>query len=484
MGGKVNRKYKALAPEACCTPWNLFLSSIPMMLSILSGALMQLTDRYFLGHYSLGAFTGATVAQQNYSALMLPCLCFAGMAEVFVGQFNGAKKYKQTSVPILQIAFFLIILEFLCVPIFIHYRHHFLPDEFYAEAYPFVLVGLGIIPFQILHASFSAFFVGTRRANLILPSVIVANLLNVALDPLFIFGSARCGLGVWLLPQGAAGAAWATLCCTILSAAMLGYFYFHRTNAELYDTRHWHWDTKILKKNIALGAPYAFAIFVEMANWVRVAKILAETSSYEVELNSLSLGLWNFLFFMIEGLQKGVMATASNLIGAKRMDKISDIVRSSGKIAVAMLFFASLPFLVFARPVFAVLFDVPDIYVFPNALGVLAVQWISFAILCFTLGGLIAVLCAGGDTFYVTCVRLACCVLCVIVPVQLIAHFSRFTTLHSWALGLVNMLMAGVFNYLRYRSGKWKHKVISSSPGQKKTVPEELKDRDQVEGQE
>lgn len=422
---------------------------------------MQLVDRSFLGHYSLEALTGATVAQQNYSMFMLPCVCFAGMAEVFVGQFNGAKLYKKTSVPILQIALVLVLFEGLWAPFFICYRHTFLPDQFYSVAYPFVLIGLLIIPFQILHASFSAFFVGTGQASIILPSVIIANIVNVILDPIFIFGSVRWGMGTWLPPQGASGAAWATLCCTVLSAAILGYFYFRKTNADMYGTRKFHWNVPVLKKNISLAAPYAFSLFVEMANWAIIAKRLAQTSDFEIKLNTLLLGLWNFLFFAVEGFQKGVIATASNLIGARRVDKIPTILQSMKKIAVALLVVAAFPFLIFAKPVFAALFDAPDIFAFPNALQVLIVQWVSFAVFSFTMSGLMGILCAGGDTYYVTCVRLIGCIVCIIIPVQLITYFGRFTTLHSWSLGLLCAVVGASWNYRRYKSGKWQHKIIS-----------------------
>lgn len=446
--------------ETCCTPKSLFLTSIPMMLSILSGAMMQMVDQYFLAHFSESALPSATLAQQIYSTFMLPCLSFAAMSEVFVGQFNGAKLFRRTSTPILQIVLLLIAIELVWVPIFLRTSHFFIPEDLYGEVYPYTLIGFAIIPVQIFHSALSAFFVGTQRARVVLPSVIAANVLNCILDPLLIFGSQPLGLGGWIPSLGAAGAAWATLACTILCACILAGVYFGKRNALHYDTRRFHLDRALLKRQITLSAPYAASLFVEMANWVYIANQLAETSFSELQLNTLCLNLWRFLFFLVEGLQKGVTATASNLIGAGRDDKIPTIMCSMKKIAAWVFVLSSLPFVVFAKPLFTVIFDAPFIYELPHAAEVLIIQWISFAVLIFTLAGLIGVLSSGGDTLFVTSMRLIGCVCCIIIPVQIISYYSHFKTWQSWGLGLVNMIVVGCLNYRRYKSGNWQHKVI------------------------
>lgn len=441
--------------DLSCSVNNVLSASLPMMVSILSGAFMQLIDRALLAHYSINAVNSASLAQQVYNTFMLPCLCFASMAEVFVGQFNGAKLFHKTATPILQITLFLIFLEIITFPFILYFRHSIIPESLYTEGYPYFLIGLIIIPFQIIHAAFAAFFVGTRRPSIILHSVFIANIINITFDWVFIFGIEN-----WIQPMGAMGAAWSTLLSTITSVFILCLFYFNAHNTKYYHTRYFSIDIKILKKNIFLGAPYALGVFIEMSNWVAVTNILEKTSYDEVTTNSLCLSLWSFLFFIIEGFQKGIMALASNCIGARKENYLPRLVKSILKISIFVFILSFLPFVAFPQIIFQKIFKISNIYNLPHFQMTLVIQWLSFTILVFTMSGLMGILNAGGDTKFVTFIRISCFVTCVVIPVILISSFGTFTTLHSWSLGLVNTLIAGFCLFHRYKSQRWKHILI------------------------
>lgn len=443
--------------DLSCSVRNVLEASLPMIFSMLSGALMQLIDRSLLGRYSMTALDGATVAQQLFNAFMLPCLSFAAMAEVFVGQFNGAQQFRRTSVPIPQIVLFLIVLETLIAPLAIVFRGQMIPERIFSEGSPYFLVGWAIIPFQILHSALTAFFVGTRRPTLTLYSVAAANVINIVLDYLFIFG-----IGDWVQPMGAFGAALSTLFSTIASALILLFVYLNPQNTKTYGTRKMVLDFGILKRNIILGAPYAFALFLEMGNWVIVANILERTSASELDANSLALSLWSFLFFVIEGFQKGVTALASNCVGAGKETALPRLVRSMAKIALIVFVLSALPFIICPETVFKYVFGYENVFTLPNFRGVLAVQWVSFSILVFTMSGIIGILNANGDTLHVTLIRISSFTSCLVLPVLIISHFTNFTTLHSWTLGLVNITVSGTCFFLRYRSNRWRHQLVAA----------------------
>lgn len=445
--------------DLSCSVRNVLEASLPMIFSILSGALMQLVDRSLLGRYSIVALDGAMVAQQLFNAFMLPCLSFAAMAEVFVGQFNGARQFRQTSVPIPQITLFLIALEIIIAPLAISLRTYMIPERIFSEGSPYFLVGLTIVPFQVLHSAVAAFFVGTRRPTVTLYSVVVANVVNIVFDYLFIFG-----IDPWIRPMGALGAALSTLLSTITSALILLFVYLNPQNTKVYGTRKFVLDLGILKRNIILGAPYAFALFLEMGNWVIIANILEDTSASELDANSLALSLWSFLFFVVEGFQKGVTALASNCVGAGKEAAIPRLVRSMGKIALIVLVLSAIPFVVFPEPIFKHVFGHAHAFALPNFRGVLLVQWVSFSILVFTMSGIIGILNANGDTLHVTAIRISCFVVCIFIPVLVISHITDFTTLHSWSLGLANIIVTGTCFFLRYRSNRWRHQLVAARP--------------------
>ncbi|GHS91643.1 hypothetical protein AGMMS49949_02380 [Alphaproteobacteria bacterium] len=445
--------------DLSCSVKNVLAASLPMMASIFSGALMQFVDRILLSHYSPMALNYALLSQQIYNTLLLPLLCFASLSEVFVGQLNGAHQWKETSAPTIQIAVFVCLVEILLAPILMSFRHQILPSSMYEGTYPCLLLGLGTIPFQVMHASFAAFFVGTRRPKVILLSVIIGNIFNAFLNWVFIFGIPSV-----LEPMGALGAATGTLLGTLISLLVLASFFFNRKNNNFYNTRTFRMNKAILKKNIFLGAPYSFAIFVDMSMWVVVTNALAEVSSEEVRVNYVCLSIWTFAFFIVEGLQKGVTALAANCIGARKEKNIPVLLKSVAKITLGIAALSYLYFQTFAPEILKACFNIPVLTALPHCKETLFLQWIGFSVMSFSLGGLVGILNAGGDTRFVTFLRLTCLLFSVIIPVLILSSTGSMRTIISWGLSALNICLICLLYVLRYASGKWNHNVMKEAP--------------------
>jgi MATE family multidrug resistance protein len=167
-----------------------------------------------------------------------------------------------------------------------------------------------------------------------------------------------------------------------------------------------------------------------------------------------------FLSFVLEGLQKGVVALASNCIGARMEDRISILVRSVVKITICISLFTIVPFIVFPEQIFKLCFDIVNFDALPNCQLVLIVQWISFSVITFSLSGLIGVLKAGGDANFVTMIRISSFFVCVIIPVIISSYLGVMTTLMSWSLGMVNIFVTTSCYWLRYKSGRWKRRLV------------------------
>jgi MATE family multidrug resistance protein len=245
---------KRTQTELSCSVESLLAASLPMIISLLSGTLMHLSDRAMLAYYSLTAMNAAALAQQAGNIILFPLLCFATISEVFVGQFNGAKLFHKTSLPILQNILFLMLCCAWVCPLAYKHCHWVISPALYADGAPYFAVAMFIIPFTLIHSSFSSFFIGTRRPNIILYSVLIANIMNIGLDWLFIFG-----FGDIIPAMGARGAAIATLISTIVSAIILLYCFLSKYNAMHYNTRRISFDKHLLKKNIFLGLPFSFS---------------------------------------------------------------------------------------------------------------------------------------------------------------------------------------------------------------------------------
>ena len=73
----------------------LFLLCLPLMATELSSALMIFLDRVFLAQYDTHAMVAATTAANIFFIFQIGSVSIAMVGEVFVGQYNGAKQYKQ-----------------------------------------------------------------------------------------------------------------------------------------------------------------------------------------------------------------------------------------------------------------------------------------------------------------------------------------------------------------------------------------------------
>jgi MATE family multidrug resistance protein len=416
---------------------------------------MFVLDRIFLAHYSFDAMNGATFAHQVTDIIVLPLLSFAAISEVFVGQFNGAQQFKKASDPIMQIAVFLLLVWLLICPLALYIRKFFIPECVWSEGNPYYCISMAMIPFQILQSSISAFFIGTRRPKIILFGTLTANVLNFLMDYLFIFGVGP------FAPMGAKGAALASLIATVTSVIILATLFFNSYNSQNYDSRHMSVDFVILKRNILIGAPYALSEFVEMVVWMVLLLFLKEISMDAVILQSVGCTLWVFFAFISEGFQKGVMALASNCLGAGKDILIRRLVRSMLWITCVFAIFSAIPLLMYPELVVRLAFKITEAPLVADFKVLLALLWASYIILLLSHSCLGGILSSGGDTKFVTYVKMSSVLTCLIIPVCIFYSMKELTALTSWWLVIFQYIFNGAFFYTRFKKGAWKNVIIN-----------------------
>ena len=92
----------------------------PLVLSSMSSSLMVVIDRLILTYYSVDAMNAAAIGGNFVAIFCFSLACIAGITEVFVGQYNGAKNYKKVANPVWQMIYFVLLTIFVLVPIGIY----------------------------------------------------------------------------------------------------------------------------------------------------------------------------------------------------------------------------------------------------------------------------------------------------------------------------------------------------------------------------
>ena len=188
--------------------------AVPVMITQAGQVFVQMVDNVMIGHLGTAQFAGASFANSIFLIGMVFCTCFTQGLTPFVGQCYGKGEHHKVteyfkSSFVLDIAVSLVVVALLLA--IIPFMGHMGQDSdilVYAKEY-YVTITLSLIPFAMFFAirNFSEGIGITKYAMYI---TVIANLLNVFLNWVFIYGK----LGA---PEmGVKGAAFSTLICRIL----------------------------------------------------------------------------------------------------------------------------------------------------------------------------------------------------------------------------------------------------------------------------
>ena len=109
---------------------SLAFLAIPIMLSHLSSGMMLFIDRLFIAQIGTDYINSAMMTNMVYATLTLTFVSLTSIAEVFVGQHNGAKHYNKLSQPVWQMIWLSLVTALLFIPMGLLTGHYILtPDH-------------------------------------------------------------------------------------------------------------------------------------------------------------------------------------------------------------------------------------------------------------------------------------------------------------------------------------------------------------------
>lgn len=431
----------------------------PLMLSALSGTLMVFLDRIILAKYDTQAMIAATIAANAVFIFQFGAMSIAMIAEVFVGQYNGAKQWSEIAKPVWQMIWFAMLCSFIMIPLGLFGESLFVPREFAKEGDPYFTWMMIFSPAFPVAAAVSAFFIGRGKIKIVTLSVILGNILNLLLGLLLVWG-----IPDLLPPLGAKGAAIATGIAETSVTLGLLWVFLHRTNREKYQTHVWHFNKDIFIKCIKIGFPNTVGHMVATAAWAALMFFLAKQSVEHITVISIGFSIWMLFSFITEGLQKGVTAIAANCIGAKKQKYVSDVLMAGLKLQFILALILALPLVI--MPNALVNFFIPL-----NAEGAdishlrylveLSCRWLWIAYIFDGMAWVIdGILTAAGDTRFIMFMNsIGTWVLCIL-PIYLFVVMLNGSAMLSLQLIAIYCLVLFVSYYFRYKSNKWQNNLL------------------------
>ncbi len=432
--------------------------SWPLILAMAGNALMMFVDRMFLSRYSEVSIQAAMPA--GLTAFMVACFfqSVVSYSGTFVAQYHGAGARAACARVMgqgLWLSLFCLPFLLLSIPLgnWIFDCAGHAPDVVAEEKIYYLTLMMGNLALPFI-AVVSGFFSGQGYTTLVMVANLIGNGLNIALDPIFIWGY----LGVPEL--GIFGAALATALSQVVILAILsGALLFEKHFATRQRRRvAFVWKPLLAGRILRFGMPSGIHVLLDVSTFTVFTFITGRMDALSFSASNIGFSINHLIFAPLLGIGMGATILTGQRMGDKDLSGAVRACRNSlflGYCYIALC-------LVAIGGMSEVLLDLfyPSDATFAHAdyialgkkLIAIFLAWACFDTLNIVLGGALK---GAGDTRFVMFWMVGCAVL-LWVPSFLILFACGASIVTLWLTMLGYCGVAGLGLLVRFLCGRWK----------------------------
>lgn len=360
--------------------------SLPIMISMLVQALYNIVDSMFVARVSEAALAAVSLCYP-IQMIMVAVACGTGVGiNALLSRYLGEKKQEKASQVAMHGLFCAICNWLVFAVIGLFFSEAFL--RLFSDDVQIIMMGISYMQICTI-CSFGVFVQITYErimqstGNTIYNMVIqgVGALINIILDPIFIFG-----LGP-VPALGTAGAAIATVIGQIV-AMFLGIIITQKKVREIQlSVRGFHIDGMIMKAMYRIAIPAILMQSIMSFMTVMMNMILAPFSEMAVSVFSIYYKLQQFVFMAVLGMNNALIPILSYNYGANQMERIREGIRFALWMSCVIMVIGTVVFQLFPTQLLY-LFDAKETLL---SIGIPALRTISVS---FVFAGISMVLCS------------------------------------------------------------------------------------------
>lgn len=434
-------------------PLNLLIAlSIPQILSAILQLLYNTVDALVVGNIvGEAALAGVGLAQPINFLINSIMIGLSDGVSIIVGQYYGAKKYKEmrktigtaiTSLVIVTLVFSLI--GFLITDFSLEIINT--PDDVfpYASAYLKIMF-VGTI-FTLMYNLYSGILraLGDARSPLIFLGIAAA--LNVILDIVFVSS----------FNMGTAGAAYATVISQGVSSAFCIFYVRKKMPILTLEKEDFKFEVDKFKLILRFGVPGALQMSIISIGNLLLQNLLNSYGTVAIAGYTAAVRIDSFIIMPYQNVGVALSNFTGQNIGAKLYDRVREGLRSAYKI----LIFIS----VIALPI-TYIFASDLVGIFLNSesgesirIGALMLRdLVPFYIFLGLLNNTNGLLRGSGDNFFAMFGSLVSITLRVVCAYGLNEYLGMRSIWISQGIGWI---VAFLVVYLRFKNGRWKEKGV------------------------
>ena len=430
----------------------IFLLSVPMVLEMLMEGLFALVDIFFVA--KLGKEGPATIGLTEVvmSQVMALALGLSMATTAMVARRIGEKDKEGASIAAMQ-AIFIGAIVCLVIAVFFYFNSEEIL-RFMGGSEELIRVGNGYTRILLTGSStlfflflLNAIFRGAGDASIAMRTLLIANGINIILDPLLIFG-----LGPF--PEmGVTGAAVVTTIGRGIGVCYQVYYLVNGKSQVHLQRRHLVWVGNIIKRLIKVSSTGVLQMAIATASWLFIVRIISHFGDAAVAGYSIGIRIIIFTILPAWGMASAASTLVGQNLGALQPERAEKSVWRSAFINMIFLTSVSIVFFICA-PLFIPWFS-PDPEVVHH--GVLCLRIICLGYIFYAYGMVIGQAFNGaGDTVTPSWINF---IAFWLIQIPLCYTLGQLLNLGPvgvyWGIAISESILAVIAVFI-FRRGKWK----------------------------
>jgi len=434
--------------------------SWPIILGSFSYTIMQFADMIMVSRLGTDALAaGGSAGVWSYT---MGCLIFGtvGCVSTFVaqslgrGELHNCARYAWQGVYLSFSAAALTLLLWPVSEVLFRSMGHS-PEVTRLELIYFRIRLIGYVP-MAWNTALASFFQAVNRPKIPMYAAIVANIANIVLNYLLIFG--HFGFPKW----GIGGAAVATVISQALQVVVLQSVFLGKKMHALYGSRtSYAVDSARLRELMRIGFPSGITVFMDVANWgIFTSFVVGHFGATQLAAHNAAVNFMHVAFMPALGLNQGIAAIVGQYVGRGDIPRAKARTYTAMKIASAYMCFVGLSFAVFGRVLMRAFTAEPDVISLGHILLILAAIFQGFDAINIVTSGALR---GAGDTRWMAYLMFVGAYFVFLPLAMLLAWPMRLGAVGAWIGATVYIVGLSGFFFRRFRSERWRNIRIFSA---------------------
>lgn len=314
----------------------------------------------------------------------------------------------------------------------------------------YLWITLSFTALRLAGAAMGQFLLAIDRPNRVLLAAVIGVSVNVLANWLLIWGH-------WGFPaMGLAGAAWGTNFGAAIEVGVLAVFVFEPKIRGMYHVADWRPRMERMLTLIRIGVPSGLQFVGDVMAWAVFGMlVMAAFGTEAMAANTFIMRYMSMSFMPAFGISAAVTALVGRYIGRGLPDVAAQRAKLGFIVTATYMLACGLVFLVFRHQLMHVFTDNPKVVKWGAMLLIFAAVYQIFDAIYIVYSGALR---GAGDTLVPALVTAGLCWLCVVGLGYGVAKWlPQFGLVGPWTVATFYGVILGLFMYIRFRRGAWRH---------------------------